>query len=212
MGELEAFLEAIGWKQVIMLARNELPQVLHRDLWEYLGLFRSEKRSLTSKRTLTILSSLRDLVAPGRVRWEKSEERPCPPEIWAEAMRAAIEREPRLEHLKDHNYIRHTAWSKARPLAAQAERTDESRKQREGRSFVFGALEAASAPEETGEARATKGDIRALAEALGKAFDADKKLNCHTCKHFEVPRWCRLDPKAVRSVDPAKACGKHTKR
>lgn|GEM_PF-966501 len=216
-GELEAFFDPVDWKRVLVL-RDELPALVQPNLWEYLALFRPDKRALTGKRTLKILTELRDLTTTGRVRWERSEERPCPPDVWAEAMRAAIEREPRLEHLTDHNYIRHTAWGKARPLAARTERDNEARKVSDRGRPVLPLPEGETGnrlpgrSEGESEPPATAEDIRALAEALGKAFDGGPKKNCHTCKDFEPPRWCRLDPKAVKPVNPAEACGKHRKR
>lgn len=52
--------------------------------------------------------------------------RPCPPHVWAQAINAVLVRRP--TELDNHNYLRHTAWSMAKDLAAASEREAERRK------------------------------------------------------------------------------------
>ncbi|MCE5242484.1 MAG: hypothetical protein ABFD98_15715 [Syntrophobacteraceae bacterium] len=89
----------------------------------YLGLFRKGERGLSWPRALKIAAELRQLVSAGTVRWEGGEERPAPPDLWAEALDKVLARRP--DALDNHNYLRRIVWEDAKPLAAQAECRDE---------------------------------------------------------------------------------------
>lgn len=110
------------WKEVLSTFKR-LPSQVQGCTFEYLSLFRPNERSLTAKRTQTLLSGLADLVCDGSVRWDSGEARPADARLWAEAMAAVIERRPK--NLTNHNYLRHVAWDRAKGLAAEAERKNE---------------------------------------------------------------------------------------
>lgn len=125
-----ASLEA--WQNDLIIRQFEanfmgLPSLVQPRVTAYLGLFRKGEAGLSWRQALKLLSALADLVGSGRVSWEKSELRPAPPELWADALDAVLARSPR--GLTNHNYLRHTAFDMAAGLAAQQERTTEARKQ-----------------------------------------------------------------------------------
>jgi hypothetical protein len=121
-GSIEVFLSDPKWKEVLSTFKR-LPSQVQGYTFEYLALFRPNDRSLTAKRTQTLLSGLADLVCDGSVRWDSGELRPADARLWAEAMAALIERRPK--NLTNHNYLRHVAWDRAKGLAAEAERRNE---------------------------------------------------------------------------------------
>ena len=121
-GSIEVFLSDPKWKEVLSTFKR-LPSQVQGYTFEYLALFRPNDRSLTAKRTQTLLSGLADLVCEGSVRWDTGELRPADARLWAEAMAAVIERRPK--NLTNHNYLRHVAWDRAKGLAAEAERRNE---------------------------------------------------------------------------------------
>jgi hypothetical protein len=100
-----------------------LPPAVQSLALPYLALFRPAKTGLSWPRALKILAGLLDLVGSGRVDWDGSESRPAPPQLWAQAMQATLDRRP--AHLTNHNYLRRTAWEMAAGLAAEAERQRE---------------------------------------------------------------------------------------
>ena len=60
------------------------------------------------------------MIDAGSVQWDGREARPAPPQLWAQAMNAVLERRPTA--LNNHNYLRHVAWQLAEGLAARTER------------------------------------------------------------------------------------------
>lgn len=118
IASLEAWQNDDNWRIFSMLL-VKLPKPVEERTLPYLGLFRKGDRGLTPPKARKLLAALFDLVAPGIVQWESSEERPCPPGTWAEAMDATLARRPKA--LSNHNYLRHVAWELAGPLAARAE-------------------------------------------------------------------------------------------
>ncbi|MCE5335238.1 MAG: hypothetical protein LLG06_11705 [Desulfobacteraceae bacterium] len=107
-----------------MDALLRLPAAVQPLALQYIALFRPAKSGLSWQRALKILTGLLDLVLPGQVQWDGCESRPAPPQLWAQAMQATIDRRP--EHLTNHNYLRRTAWEMAASLAAEAERQREA--------------------------------------------------------------------------------------
>jgi hypothetical protein len=105
----------------------KLPKAVQPYALGYLALFRKPGKVLPWRRALKLANELVDLVSSGRVSWERNEERPAPPELWAQALDAVLTREPR--GLTNHNYLRHTAWSMAATLAGKEERLSEAAKQ-----------------------------------------------------------------------------------
>ncbi len=120
---LEAWRNEPAWRQFAE-ALVKLPGPVQSRTLPYLALFRRGERGLTAVRALKILDELVGLVALGTIRWEGGEERPAPPQLWAEALDAVLERRP--QGLKNHNYLRHVAWETARGLAAKIERDREA--------------------------------------------------------------------------------------
>lgn len=102
-----------------------LPGAVQNRALEYVGLFRPAGggAGLCWKKALKIVSELAAIVSAGNVQWDGGEMRPAPPDVWAAAIDAVITRRP--EALKNHNYLRHTAWSMAERYAREAERRAE---------------------------------------------------------------------------------------
>lgn len=105
----------------------KLPGMVQPYVLEYVALFRKDANAIPWRRVLRILGGLVDLINAGRVSWERSEERPAPPELWAQAFEAVLARAPR--GLTNHNYLRRTAFEMAAGLAAREERKTEADKQ-----------------------------------------------------------------------------------
>jgi hypothetical protein len=99
---------------------SKLPGCIANRAPAYLALFRRGKRGLTWARALKIIVDLQQLVMTGKVHWEGEEERPAPPELWAQIIDKMLVKkwDPPLE---DHNYLRKVVWSEAKPLAVAAE-------------------------------------------------------------------------------------------
>jgi len=115
---LEAWSNDREWRDLIMFLPRVDVRIQARAI-TYLGLFRTGKRALRPAKAFKILQGLLELTASGTVHWEHGETRPAPPELWAQALDAVIERRPAA--LTNHNYLKHTAWDMAAGLAAQAE-------------------------------------------------------------------------------------------
>ena len=113
-----------------------LPSVVQPRVGAYLSCFRKGDKGLRWPIARKVLAGLLDLVGSGRVSWERSELRPAPPELWAEALDAVIARDKR--GFTNHNYLRHTAFEMAGSLAAQEERQAEATKQH--RDYIGPAL------------------------------------------------------------------------
>lgn len=109
-----------------MEALTRLPAPVQARALPYLGLFRRGEKGLAWPRAERLLASLLELVSPGRVRWEGGEDRPAPPDLWAKALDAVLDRRP--QGLSNHNYLRHVAWEMASELAAREERRREAEK------------------------------------------------------------------------------------
>ncbi|MEM5789006.1 MAG: hypothetical protein AAGU11_16965, partial [Syntrophobacteraceae bacterium] len=106
-------------------AMARMPAIVQSKIPQYLGLFRKEAgRALAWPKASKLLGQLASMIDDGVIQWEGGERRPSPPQLWAEAIDAVIERRPK--GLGNHNYLRHVVWEKAGPLAAQAERRQES--------------------------------------------------------------------------------------
>jgi hypothetical protein len=141
-----------------------LPHHVQHHAANYLGLFRIGTRGLSWKRALRILQELKDLVAAGSVHWEGGETRPAPPELWAEVMLEMCEKGKR--ELENHNYLRKVVWTKARGIAAQAEREQVHAKPR-------------SREEDT------------VAQPSTAAHKPTRR-GCFTCESFRPPRGCEV--------------------
>ena len=93
----------------------------------YVALFRPKgPRGLSWHRAARVLKELYELVSSGKVSWER-EEYPCPPGIWAEAIETVLEAGI-TPPLKNHNYLRHVAFEKAKKASARAEAERERRR------------------------------------------------------------------------------------
>jgi hypothetical protein len=154
---------------------SALPHQVQEHAARYLGLFRIGARGLSWKRALRILQELKDLVGTGNVHWEGGETRPAPPGLWAEAMLEMCEKGKR--ELESHNYLRKVVWTRAAPLARQAERDAET-----GRGPGM-------------ERRGDTGRERADAEKgrhgdAGTAASPPKKRGCFCCEAFRPPKGC----------------------
>lgn len=106
----------------------KMPGIVQPYVLGYLALFRKDGRALPWRKTLKVVTALADLIGSRKVSWERSEERPAPPELWARAMDAVLDRSPK--GLTNHNYLRHTAFEMASGLAAKTEREAEAEKTR----------------------------------------------------------------------------------
>jgi len=105
-------------------AMLDLPAPLHRYIKSYLSLFRPQSSALNWAKAHRLTEELLKLVATGNVQVQGKVSRPCPPRIWALAIEQMIERRQQLQRpLKNHNYLRHIAWS----LADKEDRSQESR-------------------------------------------------------------------------------------
>lgn len=104
----------------------QLPGPVLRVSLAYLGLFRQGTKALPWRRALTIARSLKELVEPGTVHWQGGETRPCNAAIWAQAMEATLASNP--TGLRNHNYLRKTAWEMSATLAAEMENKREEKK------------------------------------------------------------------------------------
>lgn len=110
----------------------QLPTPVRLQTLAYLGLFRQGGKALPWKRALTIVRSLKDLVAEGTVHWQGGETRPCNAAIWGQAMEATLASGPK--GLKNHNYLRKCAWEMAATLAAAMENKREAERRNITRS------------------------------------------------------------------------------
>jgi hypothetical protein len=120
---------AVVWQRDVFARQTQplllkVPCALQPYILEYLTLFRKDGNPLQWRRAMKLLTVFLDLVGSGRVSWEHSEQRPAPPELWAQAVDAVLDRSPR--GLTNHNYLRHTAFDMAAGLAGRAERAAEA--------------------------------------------------------------------------------------
>ena len=107
-------------------ALTQLPAPILRNSLAYLGLFRQGTKALPWRRALMIARSLKELVETGTVHWQGGETRPCTADVWAQAMEATLASGPK--GLRNHNYLRKTAWEMAADLAAQMEQKQEEQR------------------------------------------------------------------------------------
>lgn len=106
----------------------QLPAPVSSRALPYLGLFRQGGKALPWRRALTIVRSLKDLTENGTVHWQGGETRPITPDLWGKAMEATLASNPK--GLKNHNYLRRTAWEMAAELAAKTEADREAAKRK----------------------------------------------------------------------------------
>lgn len=89
-----------------------LPAELQKCAIAYIGLFRPEKgRGLAWGKANRLLVEFKELVATRVINWERAGEKPISAAIWKAAIEAVIERRP--TQLKNHNYLKHTAYDMA---------------------------------------------------------------------------------------------------
>ena len=120
VASMEAWANEPIARQVIDII-SKLPGLIASRTPAYLGLFRKGARGLSWPRALKIVTDLQALVSSGVVQWDRGEERPAPPQLWAEIMDKMIAR-TWTDPLDDNNYLQKVVWSEAKPLAAKAER------------------------------------------------------------------------------------------
>ncbi len=125
MHSAEAWLNDSKARASIQLIAG-MPGQVQDLIFPYLGLFRKGKNGLSWPRAHRLIGEVARLVETGTVQWDGGEVRPCPPHVWAQAINAVLGRRP--TELDNHNYLRHTAWSMAKDLAAASEREAERRK------------------------------------------------------------------------------------
>lgn len=157
-----------AWQNDVVIRQFEakfmgLPAIVQPRVTPYLGLFRRGDQGLAWRVALKHLTALADLIALKRVSWERSESRPAPPELWAEALDAVLARSPR--GLTNHNYLRHTAYDLAATLAAREERTTEDGKRRRDYTGPELQEEAAVSDEERADVMR---QLREFAEKFGR--------------------------------------------
>jgi hypothetical protein len=106
----------------------ETPKPVQEQAFFYLALFRPLKNgSLTNKKALRLLTELRDLVKQGYVSKPSCVDRPCPPQIWAQAMETMVNQRHGLTlPMPNHNYLCKVAYDKADAVDFQAERSRET--------------------------------------------------------------------------------------
>jgi hypothetical protein len=123
-GSLEVFLTDAAHKQAFAEGLK-LAKPIQEQLVAYLRLFAPPEKSLPGPRTLRLVRELAELVAAGDVvGLERQPPRPCPPRVWAEAMKTMVERKGGDQaHMKNHNYLRAVAWDQADKEGAKAERS-----------------------------------------------------------------------------------------
>ncbi|MHC1726522.1 MAG: hypothetical protein AB9866_11010 [Syntrophobacteraceae bacterium] len=160
---LEAWKNDRDWRELLALV-PAVPAALQSRAISYLGLFRKAGKALKPSKALKILGELRDLTASGKVQWENGEVRPAPVELWIQALDAVLDRNPK--ELANHNYLRHTAWDMAGPLAAKAERETERKKV------------------------VSREVAKARSEEEAKKEPGKKAQSCFRCAHFRPPTKC----------------------
>ncbi|MEM5786899.1 MAG: hypothetical protein AAGU11_06235 [Syntrophobacteraceae bacterium] len=119
IASMEAWANDANVRQVIDII-SKLPGLVASRTPAYLALFRKGPKGLSWPRALKIVSELQQLVSPGTVHWEGGEERPAPPQLWADMMDRMIARSW-SDPLDDNNYLRKVVWSESKPLAVKAE-------------------------------------------------------------------------------------------
>ena len=140
-----------------------LPAIVQPRVGAYLACFRKGVKALRWPVARNLIGELVNLVGSGRVSWERNELRPAPPELWAEALDAVIDSGKR--GFTNHNYLRHTAWSKAGSLAAQEERLAEAAKQH--RDYTGPEIRGAEEPISEEERAQVRETLRAFAARFG---------------------------------------------
>jgi hypothetical protein len=103
-----------------------LPGRLPAVALSYCGLFRPMKSALAWSRVAAIARELAALVASGHVQIDTMPARPCPPAVWVAAIEDMLADRDRLRAkggpMKNHNYLRRVAYSKADAVDAAAEK------------------------------------------------------------------------------------------
>lgn len=118
--------------RAVLAAAIKLDEPIPRQLLPYLGLFRPAERSLSWKRTATLIRDLSKLVATGYVQVHGRPARPCPPHVWAQAMEQMADRGMTISRpMTNHNYLRQVAWQLADKLDAELE-ARQYREERDG--------------------------------------------------------------------------------
>lgn len=161
-----AMCSAEGW-QNDAVARSTLdcllrfPNEVRSLVLPYLGLFRTGKSGLTWPRAYRLAADLLNLVEKGSIAWDGAEERPAPPILWQQAIDAVMLRRPKA--LANHNYLRHTAWEMASPLAARREREQEA--ELRGRDYTVPRKEETVSEEERA---AVQRQLKEFSERFGR--------------------------------------------
>lgn len=95
---------------------TNLPPDLQKCAIAYIGLFRPEKgRGLAWAKANKLLGEFAALTALTSVNWDSNGVKPITARIWKEAVEAVVERRP--TQLKNHNYLKHTAYDMAAKAA-----------------------------------------------------------------------------------------------
>lgn len=109
-----------------------LPAPVLPELLPYLALFRPKARSLSWRRAKRVTQDLAEMVKKPGLSWERRPVRPCPPALWAEAMRLVTERGPERP-LRNHNYLRAIAYELSDRADARREKDTEAARRARGR-------------------------------------------------------------------------------
>jgi hypothetical protein len=110
-GGWEAFVNAAATKRVFAYVCKEFPPSVSFRLPEYLALFKTSGRGTSWTKIEKLVIELGGFIKEGHQSWDGGEPRFVTPDIWAEAMEAAIRSV--TDPLTNHNYIRHTAYNLA---------------------------------------------------------------------------------------------------
>jgi hypothetical protein len=118
-------------RQCLLLV-GELPAEVSRRVLQYLALFRnrSTRRAVSWPKALGLMGTLKDMITDPYIQWDREPARPNSPKAWADAMERMIQHPPRNLPLKNHNYLKRTAYE----IANEVDRQVEVRKNRAERS------------------------------------------------------------------------------
>jgi hypothetical protein len=127
---LEAWLGDVEARTFIVAVTN-LPAELQKCAIAYIGLFRPEKgRGLAWNKANRLLAEFAELVAQNTINWDGAGAKNINARTWKTAVEAVVERRP--AQLKNHNYLKHTAYD----FAAKAESSFDERSKPEPVSSV----------------------------------------------------------------------------
>lgn len=127
---LEAWLGDVEARTFIVAVTN-LPAELQKCAIAYIGLFRPEKgRGLAWNKANRLLTEFAELTAQNTINWDGAGVKNISVKTWKAAVEAVAERRP--AQLKNHNYLKHTAYD----FAAKSESMFDGRSKPEASAAV----------------------------------------------------------------------------